>query len=262
METSELRFVDTHCHLYVTEFDEDRSEMIRRAIEAGIDRMMLPNIDLLSLDGMLRVADQFQGHCYPMLGLHPCSVDKNYEEILHRMKDNLASEIFVGIGETGVDLYWDTSHKDLQIDAFEQQIEWAKEFDLPVIIHSRESLDLNLDIIERHQNGNLKGIFHCFGGTLDQAARIEKLGFKLGIGGIITFKNSPLAKILPMISPELIVLETDSPYLAPTPYRGKRNEPSYLVLIAQKVADTLGIGLQQVAELTSSNANAVFGKKG
>ncbi|HUR31702.1 MAG TPA: TatD family hydrolase, partial [Saprospiraceae bacterium] len=164
-------------------------------------------------------------------------------------------------GETGVDLYWETKNKDLQIGAFERQIEWAKEMDLPVIIHSRESLDLNLDIIERNQDGNLRGIFHCFGGNHGQAKRIEELGFKAGIGGVVTFKNSSLEKTLPDISPHLIVLETDSPYLAPTPYRGKRNEPSYLVLIAQKVADILGMSMKEVADLTTFNANEVFRKK-
>src|SRR5687767_11017447 len=252
METSQLRFIDTHCHLYVPDFDNDRNEMITRAIEGGIFQMMLPNIDFDSINDMLRVSNQFQDQCFPMLGLHPCSVDKTYQEVLFRMKETFQAEAFAGIGETGIDLYWDTSNKDLQIKAFEQQIEWAIDMDLPVIIHSRESLDLNLDIVERHQNGNLRGIFHCFGGNLEQAGRIEKLGFKMGIGGIVTFKNSSLEKVLPNVAPQLIVLETDSPYLAPTPYRGKRNEPSYLVLIAHKVAETIGMTLDQVAELTTS----------
>lgn len=258
METSQFKLIDTHCHLYANEFEPDRTELINKAIESGIHQMMLPNIDISTIPHMNKLTLQFPGHCFAMMGLHPCSVREDYEEVLQQMKAELAKGKYKGIGETGIDLYWDTTHKELQINAFERQIEWAREFDLPVIIHSRESLDLNIGIIAAHQDGHLRGIFHCFGGTEEQANRIWALGFKIGIGGIVTFKKSALNEILPNVAPEMIVLETDAPYLAPAPYRGKRNEPAFLVLIAEKIAEILHIPLKEVAELTSANARAVF----
>lgn len=261
METSQLRFIDTHCHLYSTEFDQDRLEMIRRALHAGVKQMMLPNIDSESIGSMMDLVRQFSGQCLPMMGLHPCSVKEDYQMLLDNMKEQLDNGEFAGVGETGVDLYWDTTHKDLQIKAFEQQIGWGRQFNLPVIIHSRESLDLNIGIIQDHKSETLQGIFHCFSGDFNQAMRIYKLGFKIGIGGVITYKNSGLDALLPKLPREMIVLETDAPYLAPGPYRGKRNEPAYLLIIAQKVADCLGLSLSEVADLTSTNALDVFGKK-
>ena len=195
METSQMSWIDTHCHLYATEFDDDRFEMVKRALSVGVSQMMMPNIDLDSLPSMLRLAEQFPEHCIPMLGLHPCSVMENYKDILDQMKLEISKGGYSGVGETGVDLYWDTKFKTSQIEAFETQIEWAKELGLPIIIHSRESLELNIDIIKNHQDGRLKGIFHCFGGNRDQAMRIHELGFKIGIGGIITFKKSDLFEL-------------------------------------------------------------------
>ncbi len=256
-----MRFIDTHCHLYSTEFDQDRGEMIRKAIDAGVHQMMLPNIDLDSIAPMMDLVEKFPGHCYPMIGLHPVAVKNNYQELLDEMKVRKKSGIYSGIGETGVDLYWDTTYKEYQIDAFGQQITWAQEMELPVIIHSRESLDLNIGIIQNQQDGKLKGIFHCFSGNYEQAIKIFELGFKIGIGGVVTFKKSGLDQLLPRLPPEMIVLETDAPYLAPTPFRGKRNESAYLVIIAEKVAQSLGISLFEVEQLTSSNAHDVFGKK-
>ena len=197
-----------------------------------------------------------------MIGLHPCSVNENYSQVLDQMKEELISGKYVGVGETGVDLYWDTTFRDQQIEAFEWQIKWAKEFELPVIIHSRESLDLNIEIIRKHQNGHLKGIFHCFGGSLEQGMHIHELGFKVGIGGILTFKKTDLMDVLPNLPRDIFVLETDSPYLAPVPHRGKRNEPAFLLLIANRLAEVLGISLSELSELTNSNAEAVFNKKG
>lgn len=261
METSQLKWVDTHCHLYAAEFEPDREAMVQRAIDAGINWMLLPNIDLESITGMWSLVSRFPQYCKPMMGLHPCSVKQDFQAILDKMKSEFFKREYIGVGETGIDLYWDTTYKAHQIEAFEQQIGWAKEFNLPVIIHSRESLDLTIDIISRHQDGALRGIFHCFGGSYDQVKQIDALGFKVGIGGVVTFKKGGLAELLPQIPLRMIVLETDAPYLAPVPYRGKRNEPSYVVGIAHKVAEMLGISINEVSRITSENAEAVYGKK-
>ncbi len=257
-----MYWIDTHCHLYSSEFDVDRDEMIRRALDNHVIEMMLPNIDIDSMPGMMALAKLFPENCKPMIGLHPCSVKEDFNEVLSLMKMEIQTRRFYGIGETGVDLYWETKTKEIQISAFEEQIAWGKEFDLPVIIHSRESLDLTIDIISRHQDGTLRGVFHCFGGDYAQAMRIYELGFKIGIGGVITFKKSDLAQLLPDLPKEIIVLETDSPYLAPVPHRGKRNESSYLSIVAEKVSQSLNLPLEEVAKLTTRNAEDLFGKKG
>ena len=262
METSQIHLIDTHCHLYADEFDHDRPEMVRRALEVGIHQMMLPNIDMESWPRMMSLVNHFPENCFPMMGLHPCSVKEDYRDILDQMKEVMYKGGFAGVGETGIDLYWETKFKDIQIEAFEIQIGWAKELDLPIIIHSRESLELNIDIISKHQNGRLRGIFHCFGGSYEEAMRIYELGFKIGIGGVITFKKSELPELLPRLPLEMIVLETDAPYLAPVPYRGKRNEPAYINLIAETLSQSLKMPLADVAALTSRNALEVFGKKG
>jgi TatD DNase family protein len=261
MESNQILWTDTHCHLYVPEFDEDRDAMIARAIGAGVTQMMMPNIDLASVERLKYLASRYPTHCYPMMGLHPCSVKENYLEELQQIEMLLYESDFVGVGETGIDLYWDTSFRKEQIDAFQQQIQWAKELDLPVIIHSRESLDLNISIITEHQDGTLRGIFHCFGGTLEQARIIAGLGFKIGIGGVVTYKNSDLRGLLPELSPNMIVLETDAPYLPPVPYRGKRNESGYIPLIATKVADILQVSLKELSGITGDNTAQVFRKK-
>lgn len=257
-----MYWIDTHCHLFASEFDEDRDEMIQRALDNNVMQMMLPNIDLGTMRGMMKLSESYPEHCKPMMGLHPCSVKEDFKEILAQMKIEIQKGGYIGIGETGIDLYWETKTKDIQILAFEEQIQWGREFDLPVIIHSRESMDLNIDLIASHQDGSLRGIFHCFGGDYAQAMRIYELGFKIGIGGVITFKKSDLNQLLPLLPPELIVLETDAPYLAPVPHRGKRNESSYLLIIAEKIAQSLNLPLEEVAKLTTRNALDVFGKKG
>jgi len=257
-----MDWIDTHCHLFASDFDADRHEVITRALEKNITQMLLPNIDIESIPAMMGLAKLFPMHCKPMMGLHPCSVKEEFREILGRMKNEIQKGDFYGIGETGVDLYWETKTRDIQIEAFEEQIQWGKEFNLPVIIHSRESLDLTIDIIANHQDGSLRGIFHCFGGDYDQAMRIYNLGFKIGIGGVLTFKKSGLDELLPRIPMEMIVLETDAPYLAPVPYRGKRNEPLYLLLVAEKAAGSLNLPMEELAKRTTRNAQEVFGKKG
>ena len=262
MQTSDIIFTDTHCHLYAQDFDADRDHVIQQALQAGVRKILMPNIDLESIARMNDLQQRYPGVCFSMIGLHPTSVKEDYRDILVQIQKELEGGNYIAVGETGVDLYWDTSTKDIQIDSFEQHITWAKAFDLPIVIHSRESLDLNIDLIKKHQDGNLRGVFHCFGGTLVQALAIHELGFKIGIGGVITFKKSGLDTLLPSLPKEMIVLETDSPYLAPAPHRGKRNEPSFIPIIAQKTADALSLPLAELSKLTNTNATAVFGKKG
>jgi TatD DNase family protein len=256
-----MNWIDTHCHLYVEEFAHDQDAMIERAISTGISRMMMPNIDESSIPSMLKLADAFPGNCLPMMGLHPCSVKADYHEVLDRMELEFEKRSFAGVGETGIDLYWDKTFEKEQVVSFERQISWARHLKLPVIIHSRESLPLTIEIITRHQDGELKGIFHCFSGTKDQVEQINKLGFKVGIGGVLTYKKAGLMELLPDIPRHMLVLETDSPYLAPVPHRGKRNEPLYLADIASRMADILGLDLAEVAEITTRNAEEVYGKK-
>ncbi len=262
METSEFTLVDTHTHIYATEFNEDRDEMIGRAISSGVKQMMMPNLDKDTIGSMWQLAERYPSNCFPMLGLHPCLVKEDYKTDLNELENELSKRNYHGIGETGIDLYWDTTTKEWQIDAFKEQIHWAKALNLPVIIHSRESLELNIEIVGDEQDGSLKGIFHCFGGNLEQAMKIHSLGFKIGIGGVVTYKNSGLDSILPQLPLEMIVLETDAPYLSPVPHRGKRNEPAYIKIIAEKVGQILGIGLDRVALETTRNARDVYGKKG
>jgi TatD DNase family protein len=240
---------------------QDRDAMIQRALSAGVRKMMLPNIDIQTINPMWDLTNKFPQHCLPMMGLHPCSIKEDYQDILDEMKKAFAFQSYIGVGETGIDLYWDTTFRKQQVDAFEQQISWAKEFDLPVIIHSREAIDLTIEIISQHQEGSLKGIFHCFGGDVGHIRKIEQLGFMMGIGGVVTFKKGGLAELLPHIPLELMVLETDAPYLAPSPYRGKRNESAYLLLIANRIATGLNIGLEELSRITSGNAERVYGKK-
>jgi len=261
MESEQIHWTDTHCHLYVPDFDMDRDDMIKRTVNEGVQYMMMPNIDMESVHAMKELADAYPAHCLPMMGLHPCSVKRDYIHVLAGIEQILFNGKFIGVGETGIDLYWDTTFVKEQIEAFELQIDWAVTLDLPVIIHSRESLDLNIDIVTRKQDGRLRGIFHCFGGTLEQAMQIHELGFKIGIGGVVTYKTSTLPGVLPKLPPSMIVLETDAPYLTPVPYRGKRNESSYIPIIAAKVADILGISLSELALMTNDNATEVFGIK-
>jgi TatD DNase family protein len=261
MESNQIHWTDTHCHLYVAEFDQDQDEMVQRAISNGVIQMMMPNIDLESVDRIAALAAKHPASCFPMMGLHPCSVKEDYIRVLGKIEKLIFNGNYIGVGETGIDLYWDTSFKAQQVVSFELQIDWAKELDLPVIIHSRESLAMNLDIISKKQDGRLKGIFHCFGGSLEEARKIQELGFKIGIGGVVTYKNSNLPEVLPKVPLSMIVLETDAPYLTPVPHRGKRNESAYIPIIAAKVADILDISLFELARLTTENASEVFRKK-
>lgn len=253
-----MRIIDTHAHLYAEEFNEDRREMIQRALDAGVSQMYLPNIDSTSIEGMLALETDYPGQCLAMMGLHPCYVKDNYLEELATVKSWLEKRSFPAIGEIGIDLYWDKTHVREQEEAFLTQVEWAKEYDLPIVIHSRESMDLILDLLQPIRHERLRGIFHCFSGSVQQAEAAIAMGFLLGIGGVLTFKKSGLDAVLAHIDLQHLVLETDAPYLAPTPFRGKRNESAYLTKVCEKLAEVKGVPMDEVAEITSTNAVNLF----
>ena len=254
-----MQLIDTHAHLYSEEFNEDRAEMIQRALEAGVTRMYLPNIDSTSIEGMLALEAQYPGQCLAMMGLHPCYVKDNYQEELALVKSWLEKRSFPAIGEIGIDLYWDKTHVVEQEEAFLTQVEWAKQYDLPIVIHSRESMDLILELLQPVRHTRLRGIFHCFSGSVQQAEAAIDMGFLLGIGGVLTFKKSGLDAVLSEIELQHLVLETDAPYLAPTPFRGKRNESSYVLKVVEKLAEVKGVSVNEVAEITTQNALQLFG---
>lgn len=249
--------IDTHAHLYAEEFDVDRDVVIQNALSAGVSKIFLPNVDSVSIPRMLALEQVYPEVCIPMMGLHPCYVKENFQLELETMSAWLAQRHFAAIGEIGMDLYWDISFKSQQEEALAVQLAWAEKYGLPVVIHCRSSIEETLAIIRREQR-KVVGIFHCFSGSLKQAEEVVELGFSLGIGGVVTFKNGGLEKILPAIGLDHVVLETDAPYLAPIPYRGKRNESSYLTLIAMRVADLYQMSLEDVAQITTNNALAIF----
>lgn len=255
-----MHLIDTHTHLFAQQFDEDRTEVVQRAIDSGVQQMLLPNIDSNTIQSMMDLCAAFPKNCYPMMGLHPCDVKENYLEELAMVKEWLGKGGFVAVGEIGIDLYWDKSTLAIQQDAFRKQIELSKKYQLPIAIHVRDSFEEVLKIIDELNDETLTGVFHCFTGTEAQALHILSYGgFKLGVGGVVTFKNAGVDKTLANISLEHLILETDSPYLAPTPHRGKRNESSYVPLIAQKLADIYEIGVAEVAKITTQNAQTLFG---
>lgn len=252
-----MTFVDTHTHLYDEQLTAD-PQQITRAIEAGVTKMYMPNCDSTTIEGMLAMEAAYPQNCFPMMGLHPVYVKENYKEELAIVEDWLAKRKFAGVGEIGLDYYWDKTFVAQQKEAFEQQIDWALQYDLPIIIHSRESTADCIEIVRKKQNGQLRGIFHCFSGTLEEAKQIQELGFYLGIGGVVTFKKSTLPEIVREMPLETLVLETDAPYLAPVPYRGKRNESSYIPLIAMTIATIKQIGLDEISAITNKNAEKIF----
>jgi TatD DNase family protein len=254
----EIEIIDTHAHLYLPEFEVDRDLMIGRALETGVSKVLLPNIDVTSIDPMMDLVKKYPGVCYPMMGLHPCSVKQDYTKQLHIIEAWLARYAFSAIGEIGTDLYWDLTFKEEQEACFRQQLDLAKDKSLPVVIHSRESLDWNIEIVGAMQDGTLGGIFHCFTGTAEQARMIMDLGFYLGIGGVVTFRNSGLSEVVKELPLEYLVLETDAPYLTPHPFRGKRNEPGYIQYVVEKIAECKGISPGRVCEITSQNARKIF----
>lgn len=250
--------IDTHTHLYLNRFEEDRAAVMQRAIDNGVARFYLPNIDSTSIDDMLQLEADYPGQCFAMMGLHPCSVKENYKEELAAVKKWLDQRPFCAVGEIGLDLYWDKTFFEQQKEAFRIQIQWAKDLNLPIVIHSRASTWEVIEILRAEQDDKLRGIFHCFGGSVEEANAITALGFYLGIGGVLTFKKSGLDKTMEAISLEHVVLETDAPFLAPSPYRGKRNESSYVRLIAEKMASIKNMTLEEVTAITTQNAMKIF----
>ncbi|MFM1794749.1 MAG: hypothetical protein RL642_1134 [Bacteroidota bacterium] len=250
--------IDTHSHLYSEEFQADIDDILEKSNVSGVSRVYLPAIDSASHEVMLALADAHPDYCIPMMGLHPCYVDIGFQKELDLVKDWLSKRPFAAIGEIGLDFYHSVEFKSEQEKAFQIQIEWALEKDLPIVIHSRSSMDECIKMIATVGKGRSRGIFHCFGGDERQAKKVIDLGFYLGIGGVVTYKNAGLAKIVEQVSLEHLVLETDAPYLPPVPYRGKRNESSYLVHIAQKIADLKGVSLEEVDAVTSANAKKIF----
>lgn len=251
-------FVDSHAHLYSEQFNEDIFEVLTRAQEMKVNRIFLPNIDSDSISAMKGLAEKYPNLCYPMMGLHPCHVKENFQDELNIVEAELAANKYYGVGETGIDLYWDTNFKKEQITAFEFQIDLSKKYALPIIIHSRESLDLTIELISKHQDGSLTGIFHCFNGTVDQCRKIADMGFMMGLGGVITFKKANLGEMVSYLPEQHLLLETDAPYLSPVPYRGKRNESSYIPLVARKIAEFKNLEVEQIAKITSENSQKLF----
>ncbi len=255
-----MLLTDTHTHLYLKEFDSDRKQVIADAVKSGITKLFLPNIDSDSIPSLFQLCNAFPENCFPMMGLHPCSVNTTYQQELLVIEHWLKKKKFYAVGEIGIDLYWDKTYFPQQKDAFERQIVLAKKHQLPIVIHTRNSFSETYNIVQAQNTKTLKGIFHCFSGTIDDANQIISLGgFKMGIGGVLTFKNSGLDKVIKEIDMKHLLLETDSPYLAPVPYRGKRSESSYLMIIAKKLADIKNISLEEVAEATTKNAEEIFG---
>ena len=261
-----MKLIDTHCHVYDEAFREDLSQVMARAIESGLEYLLLPNINPDTLDDLLHVCDTWPDLCRPMIGLHPEDLAADYHVQLAELKSvldndqrNGGAHRFIGIGETGLDLYWDKSRLDDQIESFKIQIEWALEYDLPIIIHSRDSFNQLYHVLSGYRNSGLRGIFHCFSGSAQEAqALMEFGGFIFGIGGVLTYKKSTLPSVLPLIPTDRVVLETDCPYLSPVPYRGKRNEPSYIVNTANAMAQAYGLSIDDVADMTNRNARRLF----
>ncbi len=251
-------WVDTHAHIYLDEFKDDRIDMLERARQSRVGKILMPNIDVASIEPMLQVEEDYADQCAAMMGLHPCSVTNNFETSLYEIENWLSKRRFSAVGEIGTDLFWDKTFWEQQKEAFIIQVELARKHHLPVVIHCRETLDQTIELIEQLQDGALTGVFHCFTGSQAQAERIIQLNFYLGIGGVSTFKNGGLDKVLPHLRLDHILLETDSPYLAPVPHRGKRNEPSYIALIAEKVSATMNKPITEVMQRTTQNAVNLF----
>lgn len=253
--------IDSHTHIYLPEFADDRKDMIRRALDAGVKKMYMPNIDCESIDLLTRLEEDYEGICLPMMGLHPCSVKEDYKKELRIIEKRLAAGNYYAVGEIGLDYYWDKTHIDIQKEAFKLQMKWAKELNLPIVIHSRDSTKDCITLVKEFKDESLKGIFHCFGGSVEEANQIIDLGFYLGIGGVLTYKKSGLDETLKEVDLKHIVLETDAPYLTPVPYRGKRNEPAYLSYIVQKLAEVKDHSIEDVCRITTQNSEKVFKSK-
>ncbi|MDC0908785.1 TatD family hydrolase [Flavobacteriales bacterium] len=255
-----MKFIDTHSHLYSEQFDNDRTTALNEAIALGIDTILLPNISSKYTNNLLKLCNQFPENCFPMMGLHPCDVsEENFDSEMQHVEIELAKNKYIAVGEIGLDLYWDKTKLEVQKRAFIHQIKLAKQYQIPIAIHVRDAFDEAIEIVESHNDNTLRGVFHCFTGSIVQAERVIDLkDFYLGIGGVITFKNSGLDQTIKEISLKNLILETDSPYLAPVPFRGKRNESKYLTKIAEKIAEIKNMTIKEIAEITTTNAKKLF----
>jgi TatD DNase family protein len=251
--------IDTHCHLYLDEFKNDIADVIKRADAETVRKFYLPAIDSSEIENMLLLENKFPGKCIAMMGLHPCYVKENYLEELDIVKDWLSKRKFAAVGEIGLDFHWDKTFVKQQYDAFRTQIELALQYDLPIVIHTRDAMQESIDVVKEYKTKGIKGIFHCFGGTVENAKEIIDAGFYLGIGGVLTYKKSGLAEMLEQIDLQYLVLETDAPYLTPVPFRGKRNESSYLKYIVDKLSLIKNITAAEIAAVTTANAEKIFG---
>jgi len=254
-----MQLIDTHCHLYNKEFTRDIEEVIQRAEREGVEKFYLPAVDSESHEALLTLEKQYPGRCIGMMGLHPTSVKADYVSELKLVEDWLQRRAWVAVGEIGLDFYWDRTFEKEQYEAFHRQIEWALHHKIPIVIHSRNSMPESIGVVKEHQKGGLTGIFHCFTGSYESACQIIDLGLYLGIGGVLTYKNSGMAEALKEIPLENMVLETDAPYLSPVPFRGKRNESSYLKYVTAKLAEVKGVSMEEVARITTENAQKIFG---
>jgi len=253
-----MKLIDSHTHLYAEEFKTDINFIVKRAEQEGVEKFYLPAIDSSVNDDLLELEKKFPGKMFAMAGLHPCSVKENFQEEIELIRSQLQKRKFAAIGETGLDFYWSTTFKDQQYESLHTHAQWAIEYSRPLIIHTRNAMQETINVIKEYRGKRLFGIFHCFSGSLENAEEIIDLGFLLGIGGVLTFKNSGLDGVVKEIDLQHLVLETDAPYLAPVPFRGKRNESSYLKYIAQKLADIKGVSIDEIASKTTTNAENVF----
>jgi TatD DNase family protein len=255
-----MQITDTHSHVYLGDFAEDGNEMLKRAEMEGVCKILMPAIDSETHGQLIEAERLHPNQCFAMMGLHPCSVKENFWEELELVKKYLGQRKFIAVGEIGLDFYWDKTFIKEQFESFYQQVEWALKYDLPIVIHSRNSIDQCVEVVRLKQTGKLRGVFHCFSGSIDHAKEIIELGFYLGIGGVLTYKNSGLDKVVDQIDMKHLILETDAPYLTPVPFRGKRNECSYIKYVAQKLAEIKKISVDEVAAITTANAENLFGK--
>ncbi|MBU3820869.1 TatD family hydrolase [Flavobacteriaceae bacterium XHP0103] len=250
---------DTHTHLYSEAFDDDRAEMIKRALDEKVSRFFIPAIDSTYTESMFQLEKDFPEHVFLMMGLHPTHVKENYKEELNHVESMLGNRKFYAVGEIGIDLYWDKSTLEIQQEAFKHQIKLAKKYQLPIVIHCRDAFDEIFEVLEEEKGSDLFGIFHCFTGTLEQAHKALSYNMKLGIGGVVTFKNGKIDQFLSQIDLKHIVLETDAPYLAPVPFRGKRNESAYIIHVLEKLSNIYGVSLKEIASITTQNSQDIFG---
>lgn len=256
-----MQFIDTHTHLYLPEFDADRDEVVNRAVSSGIEKLLMPNIDIHSVDTMLAAEHRYRDICLPMAGLHPTSVKEDYLSQLDKLEELFTKHKYIAIGEIGIDLFWDKTFLEEQLIAFRRQISFALDKKLPVVVHCRDSFPEVFSVIDEFRGKGLRGVFHAFTGNIKDAEKAIGMGFKLGIGGIVTFKNSGLDKVVKEIGPENLILETDSPYLAPVPHRGKRNESAYICIINKKLSEIFGISEAEVASITFASSTGLFNLK-